>query len=212
MAVINGNDFVVTGALTSSGTQQTFLHANTSTIDHTDAVIEATTKDSDSTAEYISGRKTYTISVDGLLDYSGTGTSPQSQTFSGNGTLTAFTLTNTPLTGTITVTVGGVATTAFTVAGSVITFSSAPAAGTDNIVVAYSSNLVGLDTVELFDVAQAGSTIFWAASGDDRTGTGRVTYSGQALITSYSQSGGSDEVASYSMSLQGTGVITKATA
>ncbi len=142
MAKINGNDFVITGATTSSGSQQTYLHATSSSIDYTDAVIETTSKDSNSVAEFLSGRKTYTITVDGLIDYS-------------------------------------------------------------------TDSATSLNTVELFDLVQSGGSLFWAASGDETVGTGKVTYSGEALITSFNQTGGSDETATYSLSLQGTGVITK---
>lgn len=139
---INGNDFVITAAQTADGTQETFLHSNTASLEFTDAVIDVTTKDSDSSSEFLSGRATYTISLDGLMDYS---------------TDTASTW----------------------------------------------------NTVDLFDYVQAGSTFYWSMSGDDRAGTGRTTYSGQAIATSFSQSGGSDEAAAYSLALQGTGLITK---
>lgn len=145
MARINGNDFVITAASTASGTQEMFLHATSGTIDHTDAVIETTSKDSNSNAEFLTGRKNYTISVDGLIDYSST---------------TANTM----------------------------------------------------NSVDIWDAVQAGSTFFWAASGDTTEGSGKVTYSGSAIATSFSQAGGADEVATYSLSLQGTGTITKTVA
>ena len=145
MAKIQGNDFVVTGAITEAGTQELFLHANSCSIDHTNAVIDVTTRDNDSASEYLSGRTSYTLSVDGVIDYDDASTA-------------------------------------------------------------------SLNSVELFDLAQTGATIFWVSSGSQIVGTGRVTYSGQAIITSFSQTGASDETATYSMSLQGTGLITKTTA
>lgn len=145
MGKINGNDFVITAATTDGGTQNMFLHANSGTYESTNAVIEATTKDSNSQAEFISGRLSRTISVDGLLDYSG-------------------------------------------------------------------DTMNTLNTVELRDLHEAGSTFFWAMSGDDTDGTGKVTYSGSAISTSYSETGNSDEVAAYSMSFQVTGVVTKTVA
>lgn len=145
MAKINGNDFVITAAATSSGTQETFLHATSGTLDFTDAVIETTSKDSNSFSEFLTGRKNYTISVDGLMDYT---------------LATANTM----------------------------------------------------NTVDLFDMVQAGSTFFWAMSGDLTEGSGKVTYSGSAIATSFNQTGGSDETATYSISLQGTGTITKTVA
>ena len=69
MAVINGNDFVLTAASTSSGAKQVFAHAQTASISFSNSLIETTTKSSNSWMENISGRKSFTISTDGLIDY-----------------------------------------------------------------------------------------------------------------------------------------------
>ena len=61
----------------------------------------------------------------------------KTDTFSGDGTTTAFTLTYTPSSVTA-VKVGGVVVSNYTWSGSTITFTSAPAVGTGNIVVEYS--------------------------------------------------------------------------
>ena len=142
MPRINGNDFVITAATSAAGTQEMFLHATSGTWDWTDAVIETTSKDSNSKAEFISGRQTGTIAIDGLIDYS---------------TATANTM----------------------------------------------------NTVDIFDRYYDGDIFHCVISGDDTTGTGRVTYSAQVLLTSLSQTGGSDEVATYSLSGQITGEVTK---
>lgn len=147
MAKINGNDFVITAATSDGGMQEMFLHSNTASLEYTKTVIETTTKDSNSIATYIPGRNSYTMSVDGLLDYAG----------------------------------GDTANTR--------------------------------DTAEVFDLIQQVDTIlFWAMTGDSTSGTGKITYSGQAILTSHSQSGGSDETAAWSASLQGSGAITKTVA
>ena len=144
MAVINGNDFVLSAASTSSGAKQVFAHAQTASISFSNSLIETTTKSSNSWMENISGRKSFTISTDGLIDY---------------------------------------------------------------LTVATSENVVGLT-----DLAIAGTEIFFSITGDETVGTGKITYEGSAFIDSLEQSGGSDDVATWSLSATGNGALSKVTA
>ena len=144
MAVINGNDFVLTAASTSNGSKQVFAHAQTASISFSNSLIETTTKSSNSWMENISGRKSFTISTDGLIDY--------------------------------------------------LTVATA-----DNV-------------VSLTDLAIAGTEIFFAITGDETVGTGKITYEGSAFIDSLEQSGGSDDVATWSLSATGNGALSKVTA
>ncbi len=69
MAVQNGNGLVIKFATTSSDTKQVFAHAKDASISFSNSLIDTTTKDSSSWAENISGRKSFTLSTSGLLDY-----------------------------------------------------------------------------------------------------------------------------------------------
>ncbi len=64
-------------------------------------------------------------------------TNSATEEFDGDGTTTDFTIAETPLAGSVTATVGGVDT-AVTVAGTTVSFATAPAAGTDNVDISYS--------------------------------------------------------------------------
>ena len=67
MAVFNGNDLVL-AIHTTSGSEVAFAHAQSASISFSDSLIDVTTKDSNSWEEMISGRKSFTISTDGLFD------------------------------------------------------------------------------------------------------------------------------------------------
>ena len=70
MAVLNGNDITFVAATTSTeADKDLFAHATSCTLSVSNSTIETTTKDSSSWMEIISGKKSYTISVDGLVDY-----------------------------------------------------------------------------------------------------------------------------------------------
>ena len=135
MAVINGNDFVIKYATTEAGTKLVFGHAQSASISFSNSLIETTTKDSASWMENITGKKSFTISTDGLIDYA---------------------------------------------------------------VVATENNFE-----DFADTAIAGTKVFFTI------GTGDGTYEGEAFIDSFEGSGGTDDVATYSVSLTGTGALAK---
>ena len=140
MARFNGNDLVLAIG-SSSGSEVRFAHAQSSTISFANALIDATTKDSGSWEEMISGRRSFTISTDGLADF---------------------------------------------------------------------DDVTGATSTEGFsDLAVAGTLINFqftrtAASTGDFEG-----YSGTAYIESFEISAASDELTTYSVSLKGTGALTK---
>ena len=135
MATFNGNDLVLKYAITEAGTKEVFAHATSCTISFSNSLIDVTTKDSNSFEEMISGRKSFTLSSDGLMDYSST---------------------------------------------------------TD----AHNFEAVA-------DVAIAGTKIFFTY------GVGSDTYEGEAFMESFDANGESDGAATYSVSLKGTGALTK---
>ena len=63
----NGNDLVL--AIGAAGSEVKFAHAQTASISFSNALVDTTTKDSDSWEDMISGRKSFTISTDGLADF-----------------------------------------------------------------------------------------------------------------------------------------------
>ena len=68
------------------------------------------------------------------------------QTYNGNGSTTAFTFTFPYINTTdVKASIGGVATTAYTVSGSTLTFSSAPPAGTDNVKISRDTNNASIE-------------------------------------------------------------------
>ena len=139
--VINGNDFVLTTASTSGGTKQVHAHAQTASISFSNSLTESTTKSSNSWMENISGRKSFTLSTDGLIDYA---------------------------------------------------------------TVAESENIVSLT-----NLAIAGTEVFFTVTGDPTVGTGNISYQGSGFIDSLEQSGGSDDVATWSLSITGNGALTE---
>ena len=141
--VINGNDFVLTGASTSGGTKQVFAHAQTASISFSNSLIETTTKSSNSWMENISGRKSFSISTDGLIDY-------------------------------------------------------ATVSNQENV-------------VSLTDLAINGTEVFFTITGDPTVGSGNISYQGSGFIDSLEQTGGSDDNATWSLSITGNGALTKVT-
>jgi hypothetical protein len=68
------------------------------------------------------------------------------QTYNGNGSTTAFTFTFPYINTTdVKASIGGVATTAYTVSGSTLTFSSAPPAGTNNVKISRDTNNASIE-------------------------------------------------------------------
>lgn len=135
MATFKGNDFVIKYATTDSGTKQVFAHAQSASLSFSNSLIETTTKDSDSWTEMISGKKSFSLSTDGLIDYA---------TIADKHNFEAFA-----------------------------------------------------------DVAIAGTKIFFTV------GNGSDTYEGEGFIESFEANGGTDDVATYSCSISGTGELTK---
>ena len=139
MATFNGNGLVLAISAVS-GSEVKFAHAQTASISFSNALIDTTTKDSSSWEEMISGRKSFTLSTDGLAD-----------------------------------------------------FDDSTVAGTEGF----------------SDYALAGTEVFFTferTPGASGTLTG---WSGSAFIESFEVSAGSDEAVTYSVSLKGTGVLTK---
>ena len=68
MAKFNGNDLVL--AINSTeGSELAFAHSQSASISFSNALIDVTSKDSNSWEEMISGRKSFSISTDGLADF-----------------------------------------------------------------------------------------------------------------------------------------------
>ena len=68
MATFNGNDLVL-AINSTSGSEVKFAHAQTASISFSNSLVDVTTKDSNSWEEMISGRKSFTLSTDGLADF-----------------------------------------------------------------------------------------------------------------------------------------------
>ena len=68
MATFNGNDLVL-AINSTSGSEVKFAHAQSASLSFSNALIDTTTKDSNSWEEMISGRKSFTLSTDGLADF-----------------------------------------------------------------------------------------------------------------------------------------------
>ena len=144
MAKFNGNDLVLAigdGEATTPVLQK-FAHSTTASISFSNSLIDVTTKDSMSWEEMISGRKSFTISAEGLADFNDVSSATSTEQFSDlalPGTLVAFT----------------------------------------------------------FEKASSVSGVF-------------LGYSGNARIESFEISAPSDDSATYSVSLKGTGELKKA--
>ena len=93
MATFNGNDLVLAIDETS-GSEVKFAHAQNCSISFSNALIDTTTKDSDSWAEMITGRRSFTLSTSGLADFDDVASSQSTEQFSDlarNGTQIFFT-------------------------------------------------------------------------------------------------------------------------
>lgn len=136
MAKINGNDLVIKFASTEMGTKNVFAHAQNATLSFSNSLIETTTKASSSWMENLAGKKSFTLSTDGLIDY---------------------------------------------------------------------ASVANAQNFEAFvDIAIAGTLIYFTF------GAGNDTYDGSGYIDSFSANGPTDDAASYSVSITGTGTLTKA--
>ena len=93
MAKFNGNDLVL--AIDDvSGSEVKFAHATSASISFSNALIDTTTKDSNSWAEMITGRRSFSISTDGLADFDDVASAQSAEQFSDlarNGTKVFFT-------------------------------------------------------------------------------------------------------------------------
>ena len=136
MAVLNGNDLVL--GIATTATTVAFAHSQSASISFSNSLIDTTTKDSASWEEMISGRKSWSLSTDGLVDFAA---------------------------------------------------------------VSGATNTVGFATLAL-----AGTEVFVRFGVD-----GGDAYTGSAFIESFELSSTSDDVATYSVSLKGTGVLTAVT-
>lgn len=68
MAQFNGNDLVL-GVHSTDGSEVKFAHSLSANIAFSNGLLDATTKDSNSWEESVTGRKSFTISTDGLADF-----------------------------------------------------------------------------------------------------------------------------------------------
>ena len=141
MAIIQGNELVLAINATE-GSEAVFAHASNATLSVTNALIDATTKSSNSWEEMITGRKSFTLSADGLTDLDDVSNETSTQQFSA--------------------------------------------------------------------LAIAGSKVFFTFQRAATSTTGDLTgWSGEAYIESFEITAPSDDVATYSVSLKGTGPITE---
>lgn len=71
MAVVNANNLVIGLATTESTTSlyDPIAHAQNASLSFSNALIDTTTKSSNSWMEKISGQRSFTLSSDGLVDY-----------------------------------------------------------------------------------------------------------------------------------------------
>ena len=147
MAAFNGNDLVL-AIHSTSGSEVKFAHATSASISFSNGLIDATTKDSNSWEEMISGRKSFSISTEGLADFDDVSSATATEQFS--------------------------------------------------------------------DYALAGTRVFFSFERSMKAdGTALATgdlegWTGSAYIESFELSAGADELATYSVSLKGTGALTKA--
>lgn len=138
----NGNLIVLSSSATSSGTRTPYAFGENCSLEISDALFETTNKQSDSWSEFDRGRRSWTISADGIAAW-GAVTGSQS-------------------------------------------------------------------TIDVLDTFIAGTDVF-IAFGENTNASGEVYYSGQARIQSISANATSDDAVRYSLSLQGTGPLTKTT-
>ena len=81
MAVFNGNDLVLAIG-NSDSNEAKFAHAQSASISFSNSLVDVTTKDSSSWDQMISGRKSFTISADGLADFDDVASSTSTEGFS----------------------------------------------------------------------------------------------------------------------------------
>ena len=73
MAIFNGTDLVVTLAA-DGGTEYKLLHATSCSLSVNADTIDISTKDSSGWRDILSGQRSFSISADGLMDFTSTGT------------------------------------------------------------------------------------------------------------------------------------------
>ena len=96
MAKFNGNLLVATIG-TSASNEVAFAHSTSGSLSFSNSVIDVTTKDSQSWDEVISGRKSFSVSADGLADFETVADRTNFPTFSAlalAGTVVFFEITN----------------------------------------------------------------------------------------------------------------------
>lgn len=144
MAKFNGNDLVLAVHATS-GSEVKFAHAQNASISFANSLIDTTSKDSNSWEEMISGRKSFTISADGLADFDDVASANSTEQFS--------------------------------------------------------------------DYAIAGTQVFFKFERDGTPASvsvgDQLGWTGSAFIESFDVSAPTDDVATYSISLKGTGALVK---
>lgn len=70
MAITNGNSITITASNTEAGSKLAFAHSTNATFSYSNSLVEATLGVSNQWTEYVSGKKTTSISFSGLTDYS----------------------------------------------------------------------------------------------------------------------------------------------
>ena len=73
MAIFNGTDLVLTLSSTSGGSEFKTLHATSCSISMNVDTIDVSTKDSAGFRDLIGGQKSFSLSADGLMDFTSTG-------------------------------------------------------------------------------------------------------------------------------------------
>ena len=142
MANFNGNDLVL-AIHGTAGSEAKFAHSQSATISFSNALLDATTKDSQSWDTMISGRKSFSISTEGLVDFDDVASATSSEGFSD-----------------------------YAIAGTEINFT-------------FERPATGLSTGDM------------------------EGWSGKAFIESFEIAASSDELVTYSVSLKGSGALTK---
>mgnify|MGYP003141230894 CR=1 FL=1 len=74
MAIFNGTDLVLTLSSASGGTEYKLMHATSCTLSTSVDTIDISNKDSAGWKDIIGGQKSFSLSADGLMDFTSTGT------------------------------------------------------------------------------------------------------------------------------------------
>lgn len=74
MAIFNGTDLVLQVSSSSGGTEYKLLHATSCSISINADTIDVSSKDSNGYRDLIGGQKSFSLSADGLMDFTSTGT------------------------------------------------------------------------------------------------------------------------------------------